>query len=464
MAERYDVAIIGSGPGGYVAAIRAGQLGLRAAVVEREPELGGVCLNWGCIPSKALLKNAEMVRFLETEADDFGIGFTDPVYDWAKAVKRSRRVVKRMNKGVEGLMKKNKVDVVHGTARFAAADKLSITGGDVEALEADHIVIATGSRARLLPGMNADGERVITSRDAVQLTEVPERLLIMGAGAVGMEFAYVYSAYGSKVTVIEMLDRVLPLEDAEAGQVVARHFEKSGIELRVSTRVDEVEVGGDGVKLRVSKGDETDEIEGDKVLVAIGRAPNTEELGLDEIGVETDRGFVSVDRDLRTTVEHVFAIGDVAGPPMLAHKASHEAVHVMETIAGLTPHHVDATNIPSCTYCVPQVASIGLTEEQAREAGHEVDVSKFPFMAIGKAVAIADYDGWVKIVSDRTYGEILGATVVGPDATEIIHEIVLARSAELTADELIAAVHAHPTLSEAIHEAALGVTGSPLHI
>jgi dihydrolipoamide dehydrogenase len=316
----------------------------------------------------------------------------------------------------------------------------------------------------LLPGIVADGERVITSRDAVQLAEVPDRLLIMGAGAIGMELAYVYSAYGSEVTVIEMLDRVLPLEDVEASEVVARQFEKMGVVLRVGARVDEVEVADDGVSLTVTEGGESSTIDGDKVLVAIGRAPNTETLGLESVEVETDRGFVKVGHDLRSSVPHIFAIGDVIGPPMLAHKASHEGVQAIETIEGLDPHPVDPTFIPSCTYCVPQVASIGLTEEQAKEAGHVVSVSKFPFMAIGKAVAIADYDGWVKIVSDEVYGEILGATVVGPDATEIIHELALARSAELTADELVAMVHAHPTLSEAIHEAALGLSGSPLHM
>jgi dihydrolipoamide dehydrogenase len=464
MTDGYDLAIIGSGPGGYVAAIRAGQLGLRVAIIEREPELGGVCLNWGCIPSKSLLANAEMVRFVERKAGEFGLGFESFSYDWQQAVKRSRRVVKRMTRGVAGLMKKNQVTVVSGEARFVDANTLAIEGGEVERVEARHVIVATGSRARLLPGMVADGEKIITSRHAVNLDQVPGRLLIMGAGAVGMELAYVYSAYGAQVVVIEMLDRVLPLEDAEAGAVVARHFEKLGIGLRVATRVEEVDTSGDGVVLTVSGGGETSTIEGDKVLVAIGRAPNTEGLGLEDIGVESERGFVQTDEYGRTTVEHVFAIGDIAGPPMLAHKASHEGVVAVETIAGREAHPVDATFIPSCTYCHPQVASIGLTEEMAREAGYEVQVSKFPFMAIGKAVAIADYEGWVKIVSDTRYGEILGATIVGPDATELIHELALARSAELTADEIAEMVHAHPTLSEALHEAALGVSGAPLHI
>lgn len=464
MPQKYDLAIIGSGPGGYIAAVRAGQLGLKTAVIEREETLGGVCLNWGCIPTKALIKNAEMVRFLQTKADEFGISFSDPSYGWDRSVARSRQVVKRMTRGVAGLMKKNKVDVIRGTARFQGPRALSLEGGEVDAVEADHVIIATGSRARLLPGMKADGERVLVSRHAVVLDEVPARLLVMGAGAVGMEFAYVYAAYGAEVTVIEMLDRVLPLEDPEAGQLVARRFEMSGIGLRTSTRVEDVAVGESGVRLTVRSGDEEEVLEGDKVLVAIGRAANTEDLGLEAAGVEVEGGFVKVDRELRTTADGVYAIGDVAGPPMLAHKASHEGVQAVERIAGLPVHPLDPSYIPNCTYCQPQVASVGMTAAQAEAAGYEVKVGKFPFVGAGKAVAIAEHEGWVKIVSDARYGEILGATIVGPDATELIHELVLARTAELTVDEIVATVHAHPTLSEAVHEAALAVAGAPLNI
>jgi dihydrolipoamide dehydrogenase len=469
MSERYDVAIIGSGPGGYVAGIRAGQLGLRTVVIEREPVLGGVCLNWGCIPTKALIKNAEMVNFLDREAETFGITMSDRTVSWPKAVDRSRKVVDRMVRGVAGLLKKNKVDVITGTARFTGPNTLEVVpageGGDATTVEASNILIATGSRSRLLPGLVADGQRILTSRHAVRLDDVPARLLVMGAGAVGMEFAYVYRAYGAEVTVIEMLERVLPLEDAEAGSLVHKRFERAGIDIRVGTKVEQVEVSEDGVRLAVSKDGQNEVLSGDKVLVAIGRAPNTEDLGLAEVGVAlTDRGFVQVDRDLRTSLPHIFAIGDVAGPPMLAHKASHEGVQVVEGLAGLPTHPIDATFIPNCTYCQPQVASIGRTEAQAREAGYDVKVSKFPFVGIGKAVAIGETEGWVKIVSDAKYGEILGATIVGPEATEIIHELVLARTAELTAEELGRMVHAHPTLSEAIHEAALGVDGLALHI
>ena len=468
MAERYDVAIIGSGPGGYVAGIRAGQLGLKAVVIERESSLGGVCLNWGCIPTKALIKNAEMVNFLHRKAEEFGITAMNPGISWSKAVDRSGKVVSRMNRGVAGLLKKNSCAVIQGTARFTGPNSLAVTGPDgaEQTVEAEHIIIGTGSRSRLLPGMQADGVRILTSRHAIRLDAVPQRLLVMGAGAVGMEFAYVYRAYGAEVTVIEMLDRVLPLEDVEAGELVKKSFERAGIDVRTSTKVAGIEVTDAGVRLTVepAAGGAAELLEGDQVLVAIGRVPNTENLGLEAVGIATERGFVKVDAELRSSLPHVYAIGDVAGAPMLAHKASHEGVQAVEHIAGLPTHTVDASFIPNCTYCQPQVASIGHTEAKARELGYEVKVSKFPFVGIGKAVAIGETEGWVKIISDARYGEILGATIVGPEATEIIHELVLARTAELTAEELAGMVHAHPTLSEAIHEAALGVNGLPLHM
>lgn len=468
MPDRYDLAIIGSGPGGYVAGIRAGQLGLKAVVIEREPALGGVCLNWGCIPTKALIKNAEMVRFLGKHAAAFGIEVKNPKVSWTTGVERSAKVVQRMNRGVAGLLKKNQCAVITGTARFADAGRLIVTAGDgaETTVEAAHVIIATGSRSRLLPGLQADGERILTSRHAVRLDKIPERLLIMGSGAVGMEFGYVYSAYGAQVTIIEMLDRVLPLEDAEASAMVQSAFERYGIDIRTGTKVDQVALDAKGVTLTLTPaaGGASETLSGDQVLVAIGRAPNTEGLGLEALGVALERGFVKVDDQLRTSVPQIYAIGDVAGPPMLAHKASHEGVQAVEHIAGLPTHPIDASFIPNCTYCQPQVASIGLTEARAREAGHEVKVGKFPFVGIGKAVAIGETEGWVKIVSDARYGEILGATVVGPEATELIHELALARSAELTVDELVGMVHAHPTLSEAIHEAALAVEGAALHI
>ncbi|RME46915.1 MAG: dihydrolipoyl dehydrogenase [Chloroflexi bacterium] len=462
MSDQYDVVIIGAGPGGYVAGIRAGQLGLRTAVVEKG-DVGGVCLNWGCIPTKALLKNAELVNLLKNDARTFGIEFDNMEAKWEPAVKRSRQVVRRLVKGVEFLLKKNNVDLVRGEARLMSANTVEVSP-EGRVLEANNIVIATGSRARLLPGMQADGERIITSRHAVQLSDVPRRLLIMGAGAVGMEFGYLYNAYGSQVTIIEMLPRVLPLEDPECSGLVAKSFRKSGIEIHTGTRVEGFNVTDDGVQLiAVSEGKGEVRFEGDQLLVAIGRAPNTETLGLENAGVETEKGFVKTNSIGQTNVQSVFAIGDVAGPPMLAHKAMHEGVAVVEHLAGLDAHVVDASYIPNCVYCLPQVASIGMTEEAAREAGYEVDVGKFPFQAIGKALAINDREGFIKLVVDRQYGEILGAHIVGPEATEIIHEIALARAAELTPGEIIATIHAHPTLHEAVHEAALAAVGSPIH-
>jgi dihydrolipoamide dehydrogenase len=464
MADKYDVAIIGSGPGGYIAAVRAGQLGLKAAVIEREETLGGVCLNWGCVPTKALISNAQMVRFLSTKADEFGIGVKDPSFSWQRAVARSRQVVNRMTRGVAGLMKKNHVDVVMGVARFEDPHTLQIEGGAVDRVEAEKVIVATGSRDRLLGGLQADGATVLTSRDALVMDEVPQRMLIMGAGPIGMEMAYILSAYGARVTVVEMMDQVLPLEDVEASALVQRRFETSGIEVRLGTKVESVVSTEGGVRLTLSRGGKEEMLEGDKVLVAIGRAPNSEGLGLEEIGVATERGFVKTDRELRTSVEHIYAIGDVAGPPMLAHKASHEGVLAVEHMAGKPVHPVDPTLIPSCTYCQPQVASVGLTEAKALAAGYEIKVGRFPFIASGKALAMAEHDGWVKIVSDARYGEILGATIVGPEATELIQELALARSAELTADDLAATIYAHPTLSEAIHEAALDIVAAPLNI
>lgn len=463
MSDRYDVVIIGAGPGGYVAGIRAGQLGLRTAVVEKG-DVGGVCLNWGCIPTKALLKNAELVNLLKHDAKTFGIAFDNLEVKWEPAVKRSRQVVRRLVKGVEFLLKKNNVDLVRGEARLTSANTVEVSP-EGQVLEAGHIIIATGSRARLLPGMVADGERIIVSRHAVQLDRVPEKLLIMGAGAVGVEFGYLYNAYGSQVTIIEMLSRVLPLEDSEASEVLAKSFTRSGIEIHTGTRVEGFSVTDDGVRLiAVSEDGREVQFEGDQLLVAIGRAPNTETLGLEEIGVETEQGFVKTNEMRQTNVGGVYAIGDVAGPPMLAHKAMHEGVAVVEHLAGREAHMADASYIPNCVYCLPQVASVGLTEEAAREAGYDVEVGRFPFQAIGKALAINEREGFVKLVVDRQYGEILGAVIVGPDATELIHEVTLARTAELTPDEVIATVHAHPTLHEAIHEAALAAAvGAPIH-
>jgi dihydrolipoamide dehydrogenase len=467
MSDKYDLAVLGAGPGGYVAAIRAGQLGMKIAIVERA-DVGGVCLNWGCIPTKALLRNAETIQFLSRNADKFGITFERSGDSWERAVSRSRQVVGRLTGGVSTLLQKNGAQLIRGSGRLAGANRVVIESGqgsEGTEVEAEHIIIATGSRARLLPGLQADGQRIITSRHAVQLEGAPERLLVMGGGAVGVEFAYIYNAYGSKVTIVEMLDRLLPLEDSEASALLQTAFRREGIDVLTGTRVESVNVGEAGVEVSVSSdGQSTERLDADRVLVAIGRAPNSEGLGLEEAGVEVDNGFVKVDEHLRTSVPSVYAIGDVARPPLLAHKAMHEAVQVVELIAGNRVRPLDPTFIPNCVYCVPQVASIGVTEEAALASGKQVKVSKFPFRAIGKALATGEHEGFVKIVSDSRYGEILGATIIGPEATELIHELVLARSAELTAEEIVATIHAHPTLSEAIHEAALGIDGVPLHI
>lgn len=462
MSDKYDVVIVGAGPGGYVAGIRAGQLGLKTAVVEKG-DVGGVCLNWGCIPTKALLKNAELVNLLKKDAQTFGIEFDNLQVKWEPAVQRSRQVVRRLVKGVEFLLKKYKVELVGGEGRLTSANTVEVAP-EGRVLETENIIIATGSRARLLPGMEADGRRIIVSRHAVQLADVPRRLLIMGAGAVGVEFGYLYNAYGSQVTIIEMLPRVLPLEDSESSELLAKSFRKSGIEIHTGTRVEDFKVTDGSVQLTaVSENNSEVQFEGDQLLVAIGRVPNTEPLGLEEVGVETEKGFVKTNDMRQTNVKHIYAIGDVAGPPMLAHKAMHEGVAVVEHLAGMEAHMVDATYIPNCVYCLPQVASIGMTEEAAREAGYDVQVGKFPFQAIGKALAINEREGFIKLVVDRQYGEILGAHIIGPDATEIIHEIALARAAELTPSEIIATVHAHPTLHEAVHEVAMAAVGLPIH-
>ncbi|OGO42971.1 MAG: dihydrolipoyl dehydrogenase [Chloroflexi bacterium RBG_16_57_9] len=464
MAEHkgvYDVVIIGSGPGGYVAGIRAGQLGLRAAVVERA-DLGGVCLNWGCIPTKALLKNAEVVGYFQ-DAATWGVSFDNLKFDFSAAVKRSRQVVKRLTTGVGALLRKNKVDVIKGEAMLVAPDTIQVKGETDQTIRTRHIVIATGSRARSLPGLTIDGQRVISNRHAVVLESVPKSIIIMGAGAVGVEFATIFHAYECDVTVVEMLPNVLPLEDEEVSATLAKSLTKQGINLMTNTRVEGVDLDGEGVRVRVSADGQADTLTGDKVLVAIGRAPNSEQIGLEQVGINSERGFIQVDEMLRTNVQGIYAIGDVVGAPLLAHKAMHEGIIAIEHIAGQNPHPINHSNIPACTYCHPEVASVGLTEKAARDQGYELEIGKFPFQASGRALGAADYEGFVKLLVDKKYGEILGAHIIGTGATEIIHEIALARTAELTPNEIIATIHAHPTLAEAVGEAALGSLGRMIH-
>ena len=461
-SDRYDVAVLGSGPGGYVAAIRAAQLGLRVAIVE-EDRPGGVCLNWGCIPSKALLTGAELVENLTRHGETFGIDAKGVTLDYARAIDHSRRTADRLCKGVQGLFKKNAITLVAGRGRLGGPRSLEVEGAG--AVEAEHVILATGSAEWVPPGLEVDGERILTSREALESKRVPERLVVIGAGAVGVEFAYVYAMYGAKVTVVEMMDQMIPGADADAAQALQREFRRKGIEVRLGTRFEgqAPEGGGVAVALAGEKGAET--LVCDQVLAAIGRRPRTAGLGLDEVGVELDdRGFVRVDGELRTSVPSIRAIGDVAGGPLLAHKASEEGVAAAELIAGHARRAPDPARIPACIYCQPQVAWIGLTEAAARERwGDDLRVGKFPFTASGKAIAAAHTAGFAKILAEPKYGEIVGAHVVGTGATELIAEIGLAMTLEATTAEIGATCHAHPTLSEALLEAALDAEGRAIN-
>jgi dihydrolipoamide dehydrogenase len=464
MNDKYDVTIVGAGPGGYVAAIRAAQLGLKTALVEKE-YLGGVCLNWGCIPTKALLRNAEVVSLLG-RGKEFGFTVEGFQADFGAAVDRSRKVSERLVKGIGALMRKNEVEVIEGTGvlKSPASVEVTLAGGDKRTLETQNVVVATGGRARAIPGIDIDGERVLTYREAIVLRELPASAVIVGAGPIGMEFAHVWATYGAQVTVVEMLDRALPLEDAEVSQEVERAFKRRKVKVLTSTRVQGIETTADGVKVTVAGEDGEQVLEAERALIAIGVRPNSEGVGLEEIGIQVERGYVTIDDSMRTNVPGVYAIGDVTGKLALAHVASAQGIVAVETIAGAETVTLDYEMLPRCTYCQPQVASFGITEAQAAERGHQVKVGQFPFRAIGKALSLGDYDGFVKIVADATSGEILGASLVGPEVTELLPELVLARQWELTPEEIARTVHAHPTLSEALMEAAHGVFGQAIHI
>jgi dihydrolipoamide dehydrogenase len=463
MADKhYDVIIIGGGPGGYVAGIRAGQLGLKTLVIEKD-KLGGICLNWGCIPTKALIKNAEVLTTFK-HAEDFGFSIENLKSDFSKAVKRSRDISAKSSKGIEFLLKKNKVEHQYGTAKIIAKGVVEVdAGGKKEKVTAQHIIVSTGARPRILPNIPIDYKQIITSTEAMILPEVPKRMVIIGSGAIGSEFAYIYNAYGTKVTLIEMLDSLLPIEDREITKILRRNFEKSGIEVLVDTKVESVTTGKEAT-IKYSNKDGVKEIKADIVLSAIGVQGNIENLGLEALGVKTEKSFIKVDKNLKTNVEGIYAIGDVAGPPCLAHKASHEGIVCVEAIAGKHPHAVDYENIPGCTYCQPQVASVGLTEEKARAAGKEIKVGRYPFRSHGKALAMNETEGMIKLIFDAKYGELLGAHIIGPEATEMIAELVVARTLETTAEQLYTTIHAHPTLTEGIAEAALDAYGRALHI
>ncbi len=463
VSEIYDVAVIGGGPGGYVSAIRAAQLGLKSVVIEKDKP-GGVCLNWGCIPTKALLKNAELVLTMR-HGEDYGISCDNLRFDMGKAVQRSRKAANTLAGGIQFLLKKNKVDLVSGRGRLASATSVDVTNakGETQTVNARAIILATGSRSKAIPAVPVDGERIITSTEAMLIEEPPQSMTIIGGGAIGVEFAYYYAAYGTEVTIVEMLPHLLPVEDEEISETLEKSFAKLGIGIKTGARVESAESGSDGTSVTVSVDGEVETLKADVTLLAIGRDANTEDIGLEELGIETDRGFIKVDEQCRTTVSGVYAIGDVTGPPLLAHKASAEGINLVERLAGHPAPPIDRDNIPACTYCQPQVASVGLTEAQAAE-GREIQVFRMPYRSSGKAVAVGETDGMVKLIADAKYGEILGAHIIGADATELIAEICTARTLESTTRELHKTIHAHPTLSELVMEAAAGVEGAAIHI
>jgi dihydrolipoamide dehydrogenase len=463
MSEPFDLVILGSGPGGYVSAIRASQLGMKVAIVERE-RLGGICLNWGCIPTKALLRTSEIYHYMQ-HAGDYGLSATNVGFDLAKVTERSRKVAAQLNGGVKGLMKKHKVTVVEGSGTLKTATELTVTTGDqTRTLTAPHIIIATGARARDLPGVPADGKRIWTYRHAMVPPEMPTNLLVIGSGAIGVEFASFYSDMGAKVTVVEMLDRILPVEDEEVSAFMQKALTKQGMRILTATTVSDVKPTAAHVSATITGPDGTATTETfSHVIVAIGIVPNTENIGLEALGIATDRGHIVNDGFGRTNVPGLWAIGDVAGAPWLAHKASHEGIIAVETIAGHHVHPMDKAGIPGCTYSRPQVASVGMTETKAKAAGHTVKVGKFPFIGNGKAIALGEAEGFIKTVFDADTGELLGAHMVGAEVTELIQGYVIARTLETTEEQLIHTVFAHPTLSEMMHESVLAAYGRALH-
>ncbi|WP_019515989.1 dihydrolipoyl dehydrogenase [Sphingomonas sp. Mn802worker] len=464
MADQYDLIVLGSGPGGYVSAIRASQLGMKVAIVERE-RLGGICLNWGCIPTKALLRTSEVYHYM-AHAADYGLKADNIGFDLGKIVERSRKVAGQLNAGVKGLMKKHKIAVHEGVGKLSGKGKLTVTQGDkTTELAAKHIMIATGARARDLPFAKTDGQRIWTYRHAMVPEVMPTKLLVIGSGAIGIEFASFYNDMGAEVTVVEMLPRILPVEDEEVSAFMEKRLTKEGIRIVTGAGVEKIDTAGSGAKATIKGKDGKSTAEDySHVIVAIGIVPNTENLGLEELGVTTERGQIKVDGYGRTNVEGVYAIGDVTGAPWLAHKASHEGIVCVEAIAGEKPHPFETWNIPGCTYSRPQVASVGLTEAKAKESGRDVKVGKFPFIGNGKAIALGEADGFVKTVFDAKTGELLGAHMVGAEVTELIQGYVIARQLETTEAELQETVFAHPTLSEMMHESVLAAYDRPIHI
>lgn len=465
MAQTYDVVVLGAGPGGYVAAIRAAQLGKKVAIVEKEA-LGGVCLNIGCVPSKALLKNAEVAHTLTKRASEFGFSFENLELDYSVAFKRSRQVAQRLVKGVGFLMRKNDIDVFEGTGAMTGTNtmRIALNEGDEAEVNAENFIIATGASPRSIPDVSIDGERIITYEEAIMAERLPAKAIIIGGGPIGVEFAYVWASYGVDVTIVEMLDHLLPNEDPESSGILEKAYKRLGIDFHLGAKVEGVTSSEDGLEVAL-EGDQI--LEGDQVLMAIGFKPNIDDIGLETAGVNvSSAGAIEVDESMRTNVPGIYAIGDVVAPQgiMLAHVGSAMGIVAAESIAGHPTVALDYRMLPRCTYSAPQVASFGYTEEQAKEAGYEVNVGRFPFQANGKALGLGERDGFVKIIADARYGEILGAHLVGPEVTELLPELTLAQSAELTAEEIARNVHAHPTLSEALMEAAHGVEGLTINI
>lgn len=467
MAKSFEIAILGGGPGGYVAAIRAAQLGFKTVVIDKE-NLGGVCLNWGCIPTKSLLKNAELYDRIKNHSGDFGISVKDVAFDFSKIIKRSRDVSGQIVKNVELLIKKNKIERMRGFGKLVSKNQIDIydnSGTKIDSLNAGKIIIATGARPKNLPNIPVDREVIITSTEAMNLSGQPKEMIIIGAGAIGVEFAYFYSVLGTKVTLIEMMENILPIEDKEISQTLEKSFKKREIEIYTSTTVDKAEVKGKKALITISSNGKQKELTADIVLSAVGVTGNVEGFGLEQLGIELYKNHIKVDKKTyRTNIENIFAVGDVIGPPWLAHVASAEGIHCVEAIKGLHPAPINYDNIPGCTYCQPQVASIGLTEAKAIEKSYEIKVGKFPFMASGKAFASGEREGFVKLIFDAKYGELLGAHIIGSEATEMIAELGIAKSHGATYESIAKTIHAHPTLSESIMEAAANAYGESIHI
>ncbi len=463
----FDLIIIGSGPGGYVAAIRASQLGLNVAIVEKE-SLGGICLNWGCIPTKALLKSAQIFNYIN-HAEDYGINVNEASPEFSKMIERSRNVADGMSKGVQFLMKKNKITVIEGTGKLARGKKVVVSDKDGKKSEytAEHIIVATGGKAKELPNISIDGERVIEYRKAMTLTKIPKSMVVVGAGAIGAEFAYFYNSIGTEVTVIEFLEQgLLPREDAEVSREIGKAFKKAGIRVLGNTAVESVDLSGKlcKVKAKGNKVGKEEIIECEIVLSAAGITPNTEDIGLEALGIKTEKGFILVDEFYNTNVPGIYAIGDIIPGPALAHVASAEGITCVEKITGHTVEPIDYNNIPSCTYCIPEVASVGFTEQIAKEKGYELKVGKFPFSASGKASAAGAKEGFVKVIYDAKYGELLGAHMVGYNVTEMIAELVVAKKLETTGYEILKSIHPHPTMSEAVMEATAAAYDEVIHL